>query len=117
MHRAGPALGHAAAVFRASKPELFTNHPQKRSGRIHIEIDSFAVNGEARHSRSPLIFVLLPIALSRRRRFYIFQATRVFNTNLPTSISGRPITYVTLSRDRTSASLVYARVISNFQEY
>jgi hypothetical protein len=58
MHGARAALRHTAPIFRSGKTEMFADDPKQWSGRIDVEIDAFAVNGETEHRSSPNFFVL-----------------------------------------------------------
>src|SRR5207249_813100 len=52
MHRAGPAHGDAAAVLGAGEAGLLADRPQKGCAGVDLELDGFAVDGQARHSFS-----------------------------------------------------------------
>ena len=49
VHGAGAALRDAAAVFRAGEADLLPQHPQQRGVGLHVHLDGFAVDDEARH--------------------------------------------------------------------
>src|ERR1044071_6716518 len=49
VHGASAALRHAAAVFRSRESDLLPQHPQQRGVWLHVHLDGFAVDDEARH--------------------------------------------------------------------
>src|SRR6185312_15880761 len=49
VHGACAALRHAAAVFRSGESDLLPQHPQQRGAWLHVHLDGFAVDDEARH--------------------------------------------------------------------
>src|SRR5262249_20599392 len=51
LHRAGPALGNAAAIARAGQPDRVAQYPEQ--GRLGLDIDivGFSVNGQSNHAR------------------------------------------------------------------
>src|SRR5213594_1627304 len=53
VHRAGPAHGDAAAVLGAGEAGLLADRPQKGCAGIDLELEGFAVDGQARHSFFP----------------------------------------------------------------
>src|ERR1700730_9002341 len=67
MHGAGAALGDAAAVFGAGKPDRVAQHPKQ--GRVGFDIDVviFAVDGKGRHTRPPAMHSLAGSGRSSHR--------------------------------------------------
>src|SRR5262245_24840341 len=53
MHRAGPALGNAAAVTRAGQPDRVAQHPEQRGVGFHIHVIRSSIDGETGHSFLP----------------------------------------------------------------
>src|SRR5215472_10565437 len=53
MHRAGPALGNAAAIARAGQPDRVAQHPEQRGVGLHIHVIRSSVDGETGHSLLP----------------------------------------------------------------
>src|SRR5215813_33201 len=49
VHRAGATHRDTAAVLGAREAGLLANRPQKRGGRIDLELEGFAVDGQPRH--------------------------------------------------------------------
>src|SRR5258708_11949925 len=59
VHRAGAALRHAASIFRSGETKIFANDPEQWSGRVDVEIDALAIDGEADHESSPVFCIAL----------------------------------------------------------
>ena len=68
MHSAGPALGDAAAIFRAKDPQLIPQDPQKRHLGFDIHLMLGAVHGQFHRLRH--LAVLLCSDLGRLRRCF-----------------------------------------------
>src|SRR5262245_53456732 len=49
VHGACAALRYAAAVFRSGESDLLSKHPQQWGAWLHVHLDGFAVDDEARH--------------------------------------------------------------------
>src|SRR5215472_2004484 len=53
MHRAGAALGDAAAIFGAGEPQLVTQDPEQRRLRLDIQLMALAVHRDGGHAALP----------------------------------------------------------------
>src|SRR6185295_17549758 len=53
VHRAGAALGHAAAVFGSGQSDLLPDHPKERRIGFHLHVAHLAVDIEPCHAASP----------------------------------------------------------------
>jgi hypothetical protein len=68
MHGAGPALGHAAPVFRAKDPQLVAQDPQKRHLGFDIHLMIGPVHGQF-HRLRHLAVMVYPCLGRLRLRF------------------------------------------------
>src|SRR6185436_4098562 len=55
VHRARAALCDAAAVLGSGEADLFPDHPEQGGAGIDVDLESLAVDREARHIRPPRV--------------------------------------------------------------